>query len=297
MFNYLPETIFYFRLLPRLNIHAFLLDDKCVFAAAVASLGVSIPRTVIVFRRGTIMDACGSVLTESAQIDALLGAMKGDIVLKPATGSGGKEIYVFRRSQSGRYQCGDNSLDHQFLSRLDGCDWLVQEYVEQCEELSLLHSNSLNTLRVVTIFNPGVGARVLYCMLKVGANHAITDNAHTGGVYVRVQMDDGRLDDVAYDEELRSHHQHPTTGVSFSGIRIRQIHEVLRVACLCANAFPALGIVGWDIACTPSGPIVIEGNSSPGLTIIQRTYVGMVDTFMPSVEKLLRRNTEGIDLP
>jgi hypothetical protein len=28
--------------------------------------------------------------------------------------------------------------------------------------------------------------------------------------------------------------------------------------------------VGWDITMTPDGPVIVEGNSSPGLDIFQR---------------------------
>ena len=44
--NYLPETIFFYQILPRINKQMFLLDDKNVFESTIKGHGIRYPRTV-----------------------------------------------------------------------------------------------------------------------------------------------------------------------------------------------------------------------------------------------------------
>jgi glutathione synthase/RimK-type ligase-like ATP-grasp enzyme len=83
------------------------------------------------------------------------------------------------------------------------------------------------------------------------------------------------LADTAYDENLYSYNAHPLTGVKFKGKKIVDIDKIVSLAEKLGNICPSMTFIGWDIALTPEGPVVLEGNSSPGLTIIQRTYNGM----------------------
>ena len=48
--------------------------------------------------------------------------------------------------------------------------------------------------------------------------------------------------------------------------------ETLALARQAHAAFPFCTVVGWDIAITASGPVVIEGNSNPDVDIMQRPF-------------------------
>jgi len=153
--------------------------------------------------------------------------------------------------------------------------WIIQEAVENCQALKNIYEYATNSFRVLTYFKPGEGAKVLYCILKFGNNRAHTDNAHTGGIYVKVNLTNGDLADTAYDENLLSYKMHPLTGVKFKNKNIAGIAQIVSLAERLGNLYPNLTFIGWDIALTSKGPVVLEGNSSPGLTIIQRTCGGM----------------------
>ena len=142
-------------------------------------------------------------------------------------------------------------------------------------DLSEIYPWSVNSFRILTYFVPGLGAKAIYSILKLGNNNAFTDNAHTGGIYVRIDPESGVLDEIAYDEDLFEYQRHPATGYEFRGRRINGINKVVEIAETLGNKLPNLAFIGWDIALTPDGPVVLEGNSSPGLTIIQRTHGGM----------------------
>jgi hypothetical protein len=64
--------------------------------------------------------------------------------------------------------------------------------------------------------------------------------------------------------------RHPDSGARITGIGLPMWRETREFAVAAHKAFADRVIVGWDIAITPDGPIVVEGNGSPDLDIMQR---------------------------
>ena len=79
----------------------------------------------------------------------------------------------------------------------------------------------------------------------------------------------------------------------FGGYRVGMITEVVALAKRCAALFPQTMLVGWDIAISENGPLVIEGNSSPGLTNVQRTHGGVAHTLGLLLRKSLSSGETG----
>ena len=268
----LPETVMYYRVLPRTNRTCLLLDDKLVCKSLLSAHGIPQAPTVLWKANGALWTSEAERIVSPAELSEVLARAHGELVLKPASfGSGGRRIQIFRRV-GGRHLSSDGvPLDWQLLAELPS-KWLLEEYITAWPDIGAVHPASLNTFRVVTANSPGRDIEVVYCMLKFGADGHVTDNAHTDGVYVGVDLETGAIDATAFDENLRAHERHPTSGVAFAGRRVPQIAELCTVARRCAATVPELGLVGWDIAVDEDGRVlVIEGNSSPGLTIIQRT--------------------------
>ena len=198
-----------------------------------------------------------------------------DIIAKYSDcGSGGKQIVVLKHNQGAHYWNG-KAISYNILKE-NFNNWLFQEKLFNVSKIGEVHKSSLNTFRVMTYLNYGEPC-VLYAMLKFGNNNAETDNAHTNGVYVKVNLESGCTEGLAYNENLEVFDKHPLTNVELANIKIPNFDSVIKIAKRCALLFPTLRFVGWDIALTDKGPVVLEGNSSPGLTIIQRTHSGMED--------------------
>jgi hypothetical protein len=64
--------------------------------------------------------------------------------------------------------------------------------------------------------------------------------------------------------------RHPDTGAEIVGRALPQWKEIKALAIQAHRAFDDRVIVGWDIGVTEQGPLVVEGNSSPDLDIVQR---------------------------
>lgn len=268
--GYLPETAMYYRILPITNTHEVLLDDKLVFKRILAACGVPHPPTRIVIDRHQ---------TSATSVD-LRAAGTSSVVAKPARfGSGGRNIFFFDLATPD----GPAALDAFVAGECRrGRTWLVEDAVDQADELARLHPPSLNTFRIMTWIGPRGAPQVMYTMLKMGVGGRRTDNAHTDGLYVKVD-ERGALAPRAWDEQHRFHMVHPNSGVPFAGIRLSVVPAVHQLALQCAELFPDCAFVGWDIAVGTTGPVVLEGNSSPGLTIIQRTHGGMAQAMIEMI--------------
>ena len=76
------------------------------------------------------------------------------------------------------------------------------------------------------------------------------------------------------DDTGRCFERHPDTGVMIRGFQIPNWVELLHFTEEAAMHYP-MKYVGWDIALTPEGPALIEGNVHwPGGNIIQFDRVG-----------------------
>lgn len=273
--GYLPETVFYYRLLIRLNRDTLLLDDKLVCKRVLGDAGVPQPALLLSGDDRNCFDPTGRAVDPNAP-----GRLLGDdrlAVIKPARySSGGDGVTVLVRSGDGFTDRAGTAVSLGRYGARWG-PWLIERFVRQNSELAALSERSLNTFRVITTWSPRRGARVEYCVLKLGSGAAV-DNAHDGGLYVGVDTVTGALGDVAFDESFHRHVAHPVSGVTFRGYRVAAVRDVVALAERCAVLFPQTNLIGWDIAVDDQGALVIEGNSSPGLTNVQRTHGGVART-------------------
>ena len=62
---------------------------------------------------------------------------------------------------------------------------------------------------------------------------------------------------------------HPDTDLRFKGIEIPFWDRCCRLCLQAAGLFPQLPLVGWDLAITPEGPVIMEGNHRPATDFFQ----------------------------
>jgi alpha-L-glutamate ligase-like protein len=90
-------------------------------------------------------------------------------------------------------------------------------------------------------------------------------NLHVGGIGVGVDLVSGRTSAAIAGK--RRIFSHPDTDRPLGGVQLPRWEEVLQIAARCADAV-ALGYLGVDIALdVERGPLVLELNARPGLTI------------------------------
>jgi glutathione synthase/RimK-type ligase-like ATP-grasp enzyme len=85
---------------------------------------------------------------------------------------------------------------------------------------------------------------------------------------------------------------HPITGTGIVGFQVPLWDESLRLTQEAAKLVPEVAYVGWDVAVTPDGPVLVEGNEFPGHHQHLPEYSPTDRGLMPDFLKLL--NDHGI---
>lgn len=155
---------------------------------------------------------------------------------------------------------------------------LVEECITQHPELSRLAPDSVNTLRIVT-FRRDDTVTVLARVLKMGTGAPI-DNFGAGGLYTTLD-EHGVAEYGGLGNSGRVIDVHPQTGVTIAGFQVPDFDEVLAFTDRLARVVPEIPYVGWDIAVTPTGPIVIEGNENTGLWWMRPSLSGDKQGLLP----------------
>jgi hypothetical protein len=63
--------------------------------------------------------------------------------------------------------------------------------------------------------------------------------------------------------------KHPLTGLDFIGFQVPCIAEVKELVTEAAKILPDCRYVGWDVAISEKGPLLVEGNGRPSVDLPQ----------------------------
>lgn len=144
----------------------------------------------------------------------------------------------------------------------------LEELVLQHEGLNKLCPASVNTIRVMTYHNHG-DPTILWMGMRVGSGTSPVDNFSSGGMVVAIDEEKGCLKGDAIDKISQTFPVHPTTGVAFDGFPIPCFDQVKDLVLEAARMEEKILVIGWDVAITPQGPVLIEGNRRPGFGLSQ----------------------------
>jgi len=144
---------------------------------------------------------------------------------------------------------------------------LFQELIIQHEEISRINPSSINTIRFDTYRNEKNEIIILNILMRIGVGSSIVDNASSGGFFIKVNSETGVLNHIGR-QFLRFggnvYTKHPDSGFIFGGFKIPFFNEskdLIIKGMMTVNE----RLVGWDIAITPDGPLIMEGNHSLSL--------------------------------
>lgn len=144
----------------------------------------------------------------------------------------------------------------------------LEEVVKQHKELDRLCKASCNTIRIMT-FNNGGTPEILWAGLRIGNGINPVDNFHAGGMATEIDLETGKLKYPALDKDLNEYDKHPVSQVKFVGFEVPYFKEVKELVKQASLESDKILVVGWDIAVTDKGPVVIEGNRRPGFDVVQ----------------------------
>ena len=181
-------------------------------------------------------------------------------IVKPIAGSGGKNVFILS---------ADDFADpaEAFAHIRSSLPVVVEELIETVPELKALHPASLNTVRVPTLKLKD-RIEIYRPFLRIGVGGSVVDNAANGGVFVPVDARTGVCTSEGVDEFGRKYIHHPDSGITLPGYQIPRWEEAVSLVKELACVLEDNHYVGWDLALTKDGWIMVEGNPG-GQFVIQ----------------------------
>ena len=152
----------------------------------------------------------------------------------------------------------------QVWKRLNDEDRIAESLLEQCPEMAALHPASVNTVRALTI-----RGKLCSAVLRMGVGGGFVDNGCSGGIFAGLDVDTGIVTTKGADLMEHRFLLHPTTGLTIPGFQVPQWGKVCQTVREAVELVPGAVIVGWDVAITAQGPVLIEGNAYPSVQIMQ----------------------------
>lgn len=143
--------------------------------------------------------------------------------------------------------------------------FIFQTAVAQHPDLVQMTGEAVGTMRVVTTRDES-GIAPLYTVWKIPSPRAMSDNFWQSGSMVALIDDEtGKVKRCNIGSGLNAKllENHPVSNMQFEGFQVPHWDQIQRIACEGHGLFPEFGIVGWDIAVGPDGPIIIECNDNP----------------------------------
>ncbi len=167
---------------------------------------------------------------------------------------------------------------------------LCEEFVVQHKDVSALYPHSVNTYRVVTVLTEGE-AHIVYAFIRIGNGGRFVDNINAGGMAAPINIQSGIIEYPAFDKDSIYYETHPYTNCAIKGWQLPFWKESVQMVLKAAKVIPQVGYVGWDVAVTENGPLLIEGNPFPGHDILQMPphvpdKIGMLPQFKKYIKNL-----------
>ena len=259
------------------------LEDKRNFGETVLAAGLNTPRILasstlegekVLLVRNEQESLIENVSLLKRELEEMIDkSFSNSIFVKPSDGEGGVHTYKL---------CYDN-LNREDIETLWEAmqieSFVFQENIVQNERINKIYDKSINTIRIHTYFHEEENkVEIISALMRFGFGGSIVDNGCSGGFFVPVNIKEwklcgkGRTYLVAGAKTFETH---PDTKVKLDGYQLPFADEIIRYVTEGAKLFSDNKFIGWDIALTENGPIVIEANAGPHVVMLQMACGGI----------------------
>lgn len=250
------------------------LGDKSAFTRHCLAAGLPVVGIIGIVFRGewTFIDEAG-LKNDYRSLDR-------DIFVKPLKGRGARGTEWFDWIGKDRYRdkkgeiVGRADVIRHLGRRSAREPLLVQPRLTNHPAIADLAQDSLMVFRVFTCLDELGQPRVTHAMLRILAK--LEPNWPLNVEYgARVDLASGRLDQLCDDYHFAPDawwDTQPHTGAPVTGRVIGQWPQIAALAEAGHRVLRDRTVIGWDIALTPAGPVIVEGNAYPDTHFLQRVH-------------------------
>jgi hypothetical protein len=251
-------------------------EDKALFSRLCHAYRLSSPKTYAVFYKNS--PGLGMPETPLGDRRAWCRFIQDHLperfIIKPCRGVYGREVIGIHRTENRftdhlKRHFSARDLFDLMSSSSSYSSFIIQEWLENHPDLYRLSGSvGLQTARLITLIDRNGEFSLLHAFFKpiVGKNIIDNhDNGRTGNLVAQIDPSTGTLFSAdlvtGNGEGIKRVDAHPETGIPIRGAKLPLWDQTLALAETAAYKFLPLRTVGWDIAMTPSGPALIEGNA------------------------------------
>lgn len=200
---------------------------------------------------------------------------KVDLVIKPSTLSSGQGVERWEYVEaSHKWKRADMLQNHSELlsycrHRAATHQLIVQPRLRNHPSIEQFSNGALCTLRVISYYLPKTKPALFQSCFRMPVGRGEADNFAAGGIAAGVS-ERGKLG-VAVGDDVRAglFSRHPDTQARIEGVDLPYWQQMVDLALLAHERLGGPCFVGWDIALTIDGPIVLEGNDKFGVGLAQ----------------------------
>ena len=150
---------------------------------------------------------------------------------------------------------------------------LLQPRLTVHPRLAQLTAGSLATTRIVTARPDDGRIEVLLAMFKMPLGTCLADNYSSGNSAAAVDPASGTLGKaIARSLELGRFVRHPDTNGLIEGVELPCWTEAKELVVRAHGHVEGYYFLGWDVALTADGPLLLEANDSWAAELPQRTH-------------------------
>lgn len=200
-----------------------------------------------------------------------------DAFAKPSDGQLGNGIFSLLIKDKKIYVDNKPLELHDLIKIVTSADYLIQERIVQHPLMASLCSSTLNSIRLQTVRDNNGNIIPFGAGLRIGREGNNVDNWAKGGVFVGINMNNGKLNKTGFLKPKfgTSLTKHPDTNIIFENFEIPFFKKAISLACELHKKMYRCHSVGWDIAISNDGPIFIEGNGLWEISLVQAANGGM----------------------
>lgn len=160
---------------------------------------------------------------------------------------------------------------------------IIEAFIEQHDVICEIYPHVVNTIRIHTMRTKD-GIKIVltpeFYIPSGGEKDTVHSKKDRYNLFIDIKS--GKLWDKAFRIDalgLTSYGEtsHCDTGTVFGDITIPYWEKVKEMVIDGASYIPELSYIGWDVAITPEGPVIIEGNAISGLLSSYQVKKSMVN--------------------
>jgi hypothetical protein len=204
----------------------------------------------------------------------MTGEPPDSFFVKPVVGSRGEGASAWRPAPDSGHYLGDDDRVYRWTELVSLLEkkshfrsQIVQPLLRSHLSIADLSSGPLATVRIITGLPPSGTPEPIAAVFRMPTS------VHRYGLFSAVDIESGVLGKGDSCRPLcAGYDRHPDTDASIAQRALPFWRETVNLALSAHKMFPGYVFLGWDIALTAAGPVLLEANSDWDIISVQRPH-------------------------